>query len=65
MFDYDRFWAAGSGRNFALGSMYAGYGRAKSAAEVARAGVAAGIEFDKSSAGPYEVHTIKLKRGAA
>jgi len=65
VFDYDRFWAAGSGRNFALGAMYADYGRAKSAAEVARAGVAAGIEFDKSSAAPYEVHTIKLKRGVA
>jgi ATP-dependent protease HslVU (ClpYQ) peptidase subunit len=65
VFDYDRFWAAGSGRNFALGAMYAGYGRAKNAAEVARAGVAAGIEFDKSSAAPYEVHTIKLKRGVA
>ena len=63
VFDYDRFWAAGSGRNFALGAMYACYGRAKSAAELARAGVAAGIEFDKSSAAPYEVHTIKLKRG--
>ena len=63
VFDYDRFWAAGSGRNFALGAMYASYGRAKTAAEVARAGVEAGIEFDKSSAAPYEVHTIKLKRG--
>ena len=65
VFDYDRFWAAGSGRNFALGAMYAGYGRAKNAAEVARTGVAAGIEFDKSSAAPFEVHTIKLKRGVA
>lgn len=65
VFDYERFWAAGSGRNFALGAMYAGYGRAKNAAEVARTGVAAGIEFDKSSAAPYEVHTIKLKRGVA
>lgn len=65
VFDYERFWAAGSGRNFALGAMYAGYGRAKNAAEVARTGVAAGIEFDKSSAAPCEVHTIKLKRGVA
>jgi len=65
VFDYDRFWAAGSGRNFALGAMYAGYNRAKNAAEIARSGVAAGIEFDKSSAAPFEVHTIKLKRGIA
>jgi ATP-dependent protease HslVU (ClpYQ) peptidase subunit len=65
VFDYDRFWAAGSGRNFALGAMYGGFGRARNAAEVARAGVGAGVEFDKSSAAPYEVHTVKLKRGVA
>jgi ATP-dependent protease HslVU (ClpYQ) peptidase subunit len=63
VFDYDRFWAVGSGRNFALGAMYAVWSRAHSAEDVARAGIAAGIEFDRSSAGPVELHTIKLKRG--
>jgi ATP-dependent protease HslVU (ClpYQ) peptidase subunit len=63
VFDYDRFWAVGSGRNFALGAMYAVWDRARSAEDVAKAGIAAGIEFDRSSAGPVELHTIKLKRG--
>ena len=63
VFDYDRFWAIGSGRNFALGAMYAIYDQAKSAADLARAGVKAGIEFDKSSSAPFELHTIKLQRG--
>lgn len=63
VFDYDRFWAVGSGRSFALGAMHAAWQKAKTAADVARAGVEAGIEFDRSSAGPYELHTIKLKRG--
>jgi ATP-dependent protease HslVU (ClpYQ) peptidase subunit len=63
VFDYDRFWAVGSGRNFALGAMYAIWDRARSAEDVAKAGIAAGIEFDRSSAGPVELHTIKLKRG--
>lgn len=63
VFDYDRFWAVGSGRNFALGAMYAVWDRARSAEDVAQAGIAAGIEFDRSSAGPVELHTIKLKRG--
>jgi ATP-dependent protease HslVU (ClpYQ) peptidase subunit len=63
VFDYDRFWAVGSGRNFALGAMYAVWPRTGSAEDVARAGIAAGIEFDRSSAGPVELHTIKLKRG--
>jgi ATP-dependent HslUV protease subunit HslV len=63
VFDYDRFWAIGSGRNFALGGMYTMYDKAKTAAEVARAGVMAGVEFDRSSSGPFEVHTMKLQKG--
>ena len=65
VFDFDRFWAAGSGRNFALGAMYSAYDRAKSAEEVVRAGLAAGSEFDKNSAGPYEVHSMKLNGAAS
>lgn len=61
VFDFERFWAVGSGRNFSLGAMYTVWGRAKSAAEVARAGVMAGIEFDKNSGAPLHVHSIKLK----
>ena len=63
VFDYDRFWAIGSGRNFALGAMYAIYDQTKTATDLARAGVKAGIEFDKSSSAPFELHTIKLQRG--
>lgn len=61
VFEFERFWAIGSGRRFALGGMFAAYERAKSAREVAEAGVRAGCEFDTSSAGPVRVHTIKLK----
>ena len=45
--------------------MYANYERARDAADVARAGGTAGIEFDRNSAASYEVHTIELKRGIA
>ena len=61
VFEFDRFWAIGSGRRFALGAMHAAYTRAKSAREVAQAGVLAGCEFDTSSAGPVRVQTFKLK----
>ena len=64
VFDYDRFWAIGSGRNFALGAMYAIYDNIRSAADIARVGVKAGIEFDKSSSAPFELHSVKLQRGA-
>jgi ATP-dependent protease HslVU (ClpYQ) peptidase subunit len=62
VFDYDRFWAIGSGRNYALGAMYAAYDRMKSAADIAKAGVAAGIEFDTASSGPIVCHTLKLRK---
>lgn len=60
VFEYDRFWAVGSGRNFALGAMFAVYERARTAREIAEAGIKAGIEFDAASAGPIVVHTLKL-----
>ena len=61
VFEFDRFWSIGSGRSFALGAMYSAYDRLKSAADVARLGVDAGCEFDKNSAAPVRLHTIKLR----
>jgi ATP-dependent HslUV protease subunit HslV len=62
VFEFERFWAIGSGRRFALGAMHAAYAGARSAREVAQAGVLAGCEFDTSSAGPVRLHTFKLKQ---
>lgn len=61
VFAFERFWAIGSGRRFALGGMHAAYAGAKTAREVASAGVLAGCEFDTSSAAPVRLHTFKLK----
>ncbi|MBX3656233.1 MAG: MFS transporter [Ramlibacter sp.] len=63
VFEFNEFWGIGSGRGFALGAMHAVYSRARSAREVAEAGLAAGCEFDRNSAGPANFHTIKLKGG--
>src|SRR3954464_1796146 len=47
VFEFDRFWAIGSGRDFALGAMFVTYdGKSKTAAAVAQAGIHAGAEFD-------------------
>ena len=62
VFEFDRFWAIGSGRSFALGAMYAGWAKAKTARELATLGVQAGCEFDKNSSGPVRAHTIQTKR---
>ncbi len=61
VFEFDRFWGIGTGRAFALGAMHAACDRTKTARELAEIGLRAGCEFDKNSAGPVRVHTIKLK----
>ncbi|MEO7159847.1 MAG: MFS transporter [Polaromonas sp.] len=61
VFEFKEFWGVGSGRSFALGAMHACWDKAKTAREVAMAGLHAGCEFDKNSGGPIDVFTLKLK----
>lgn len=61
VFEFKEYWSIGSGRSFALGAMHAGWDKARSARELATVGVHAGCEFDKNSAAPVEVFTVKLK----
>ena len=44
--------------------MHACWDKAKTAREVAVAGVQAGCEFDKNSAPPLELYTLKMKASA-
>ncbi len=60
VFEFDRFWSIGSGRDFALGAMYVAYPRARHAEQVARIGVTAGTVFDTGSALPMSVHKVTL-----
>lgn len=60
VFEFERFWAIGSGRDFAIGAMWASYSRAKSAESVARIGIEAGAEFDTGSSLPLSLHTVTL-----
>ncbi len=69
VFEFDRFWAIGSGRDFALGAMYAAYDQAdktkgaskqKAAESIARLGVNAGAEYDTGTALPMNIATVKL-----
>ena len=61
VFEFKEFWGIGSGRSFALGAMHSVYARAKTAREVAEAGIAAGCEFDRNSALPCDFFTVKAK----
>jgi ATP-dependent protease HslVU (ClpYQ) peptidase subunit len=60
VFEFDRFWAIGSGRDFALGAMFTLYGKSKDARKVAEAGVLAGAEFDTGTSLPLAVSEVAL-----
>jgi len=57
---FPRFWAIGSGTDFALGAMFARYARTDDVEVIARAGVEAGAEFDDASDLPAIVHRVEL-----
>jgi ATP-dependent protease HslVU (ClpYQ) peptidase subunit len=62
VFEYTQYWAAGSGREFALGAMHARYGQLRTAEAVAKVGVEAGSMFDRNSALPMTLYTMALTR---
>ena len=58
---YTRFWAIGSGAEFALGAMRVAYDLLDSAEDIARAGVEAGACFDNGSALPLSSYSLELR----
>lgn len=59
--EYKKFWAIGSGAEYALGAMFAVYENAETAEEVAHIGVAAGAEFNNASSMPLSSYVIDLQ----
>ena len=66
VYEYTRFAAIGSGERYALGAMFTVYDRYESAADIARAGVEAAVEFNSECGPPLRFHTVKIraKRGS-
>lgn len=60
VFEYTQYWAIGSGHEYALGAMHHAYTRFDNAADIARAGVEAGIAFDRNSAAPVTLYSVPL-----
>ncbi len=57
-----RFYAYGSGADYALGAMFAAYDdKKKTAEDIARIGIKAGAEFDDSTGLPMSCFKIKLR----
>ncbi len=57
---YTRFWAVGSGADYALGAMHAVYDQYDTAQAIAEAGIEAGVTFDNGSALPLQCHVIQI-----
>jgi ATP-dependent HslUV protease, peptidase subunit HslV len=62
VYEYERYWSIGSGRDYALGAMFGVYDQLQTAEEIAIAGVTAGCEFDDSSSLPYTIYSMKLTK---
>jgi|SRR5688500_16920289 ATP-dependent protease HslVU (ClpYQ) peptidase subunit len=58
--EFERFWASGSGSDYALGAMHSVYESACDAIGIAEAGVRAAIEFDDATGAPIESHALQL-----
>ncbi|HEY3266502.1 MAG TPA: hypothetical protein VGM37_06225 [Armatimonadota bacterium] len=62
--EYTRFYAYGSGGDFAMGAMYATYDDpSRSAADIARLAVEAAADFDDATGLPITLYTVALRAG--
>jgi ATP-dependent HslUV protease, peptidase subunit HslV len=59
---FHKFWAAGSGRDYALGAMQAVYDSKLSVEEIAKVGLRASAEFDSGTGEPFEVYSMPLSK---
>src|SRR5436189_1392078 len=60
--EFEKFWAIGSGKPYALGAMYAAYDRLEDPIQIAQMGVMASCEFDSSCDLPLNVYALDLKK---
>lgn len=58
--EYEKFWAGGSGMEYALGAMHALYDQSDDVVSIAEAGVRAAADFDAATSAPIESHLIRL-----
>ena len=59
--EYDSFWAAGSGKEFALGALEATYASGESAKSIAEIAVTAACKFDSACGLPLESYELELE----
>ncbi|HVQ39004.1 MAG TPA: hypothetical protein VMS31_15815 [Pyrinomonadaceae bacterium] len=60
VFEHERFWALGSGTEYALGAMHAAYDILENPEDIAKVGITAACEFDNASGLPFTLHSTEL-----
>ena len=60
--EFIKFYARGSGADYAMGAMYTAYDTCGSPEDIALIGLQAAAEFDDGTGAPFELHTMKLRK---
>ena len=60
VYEFERFWAIGSGRDYAIGAMHAIYDQCN-AHDIAKVGVETGCMFDVASSLPMTTYSVELQ----
>ena len=63
--EFTKFYAYGSGSEFAMGALFAAYDSDRSASELATLAVKAAAEFDDATGEPITTYSLALKKGKA
>ncbi len=58
--EFTKFWAAGSGMEYALGALHSNYDRFESVEDIARSAIEAAAEFDDGTELPMTVYSLDL-----
>lgn len=58
--EFSRFWAFGSGTDYALGALFTCYDQFDNPEDIARAAINAAAEFDNASALPIVIYSVEL-----
>lgn len=61
VYEFEKFWAIGSGMEFALGSMFSSYETLEDAEMIAKKAVEAACEFDDGCDLPVRIYSVDLK----
>lgn len=62
VFEFEKFWAIGSGTEYALGAMFANYDIFDEPEKIAEVGVKAACEFDDGCGLPLTIHSVELSK---